>query len=102
MTGKERFTLDEGLSKAVLYVFNKLYEDGLLYKDQRLVNWDTKFETAISDLEVQQIEVEGNLWYIKYPLRDDKSKFITIATTRPETMLGDTAIAVNPNFRQKT
>ncbi|MEC8404286.1 MAG: valine--tRNA ligase, partial [Pseudomonadota bacterium] len=98
--GRERFTLDEGLSKAVLYVFNKLYEDGLLYKDQRLVNWDTKFETAISDLEVQQIEVEGNLWYIKYPLRDDKSKFITIATTRPETMLGDTAIAVNPKDKK--
>ncbi len=98
--GRERFTLDEGLSKAVLYVFNKLYEDGLLYKDQRLVNWDTKFETAISDLEVQQIEVEGNLWYIKYPLQDDKSKFITIATTRPETMLGDTAIAVNPKDKK--
>ena len=97
---RERFTLDEGLSKAVLYVFNKLYEDGLLYKDQRLVNWDTKFETAISDLEVQQIEVEGNLWYIKYPLKDDKSKFITIATTRPETMLGDTAIAVNPKDKK--
>ena len=97
---RERFTLDEGLSKAVLYVFNKLYEDGLLYKDQRLVNWDIKFETAISDLEVQQIEVEGNLWYIKYPLQDDKSKFITIATTRPETMLGDTAIAVNPKDKK--
>ena len=97
---RERFTLDEGLSKAVLYVFNKLYKDGLLYKDQRLVNWDTKFETAISDLEVQQIEVEGNLWYIKYPLQDDKSKFITIATTRPETMLGDTAIAVNPKDKK--
>ncbi len=97
---KERFTLDAGLSKAVLYVFNKLYEDGLLYKDQRLVNWDTKFETAISDLEVQQIEVEGNLWYIKYPLQNDNSKFITIATTRPETMLGDTAIAVNPNDKK--
>ncbi len=97
---RERFTLDEGLSKAVLYVFNKLYGDGLLYKDQRLVNWDTKFETAISDLEVQQIEVEGNLWYIKYPLQDNKSKFITIATTRPETMLGDTAIAVNPKDKK--
>ena len=97
---RERFTLDEGLSKAVLYVFNKLYADGLLYKDQRLVNWDTKFETAISDLEVQQIEVEGNLWYIKYPLQDDNSQFITIATTRPETMLGDTAIAVNPKDKK--
>ena len=97
---RERFTLDEGLSKAVLYVFNKLYADGLLYKDQRLVNWDTKFETAISDLEVQQIGIEGNLWYIKYPLQDDNSQFITIATTRPETMLGDTAIAVNPKDKK--
>ena len=93
---RERFTLDEGLSKAVIHVFNKLYEDGLIYRDKRLVNWDTKFQTAISDLEVQQKEVEGNLWYIKYELEEDKYTFITIATTRPETLLGDTAIAVNP------
>ena len=93
---RERFTLDEGLSNAVIYVFNKLYEDGLIYKDKRLVNWDTNFQTAISDLEVQQKEIVGNLWYIKYELEEDKNKFITIATTRPETMLGDTAIAVNP------
>ena len=93
---RERFTLDEGLSKAVIHVFNKLYEDGLIYRDKRLVNWDTKFQTAISDLEVQQKEVEGNLWYIKYELEEDKNTFITIATTRPETLLGDTAIAVNP------
>ncbi len=93
---RERFTLDEGLSNAVIYVFNKLYEDGLIYKDKRLVNWDTNFQTAISDLEVQQKEIVGNLWYIRYELEDDKNKFITIATTRPETMLGDTAIAVNP------
>ena len=93
---RERFTLDEGLSKAVIHVFNKLYEDGLIYRDKRLVNWDTKFQTAISDLEVQQKEVEGNLWYIKYKLEEDKNTFITIATTRPETLLGDTAIAVNP------
>ena len=93
---RERFTLDEGLSNAVIYVFNKLYNDGLIYKDKRLVNWDTNFQTAISDLEVQQKEIVGNLWYIKYELEEDKNKFITIATTRPETMLGDTAIAVNP------
>ena len=93
---RERFTLDEGLSKAVIHVFNKLYEDGLIYRDKRLVNWDTKFQTAISDLEVQQKEIEGNLWYIKYELEEDKNTFITIATTRPETLLGDTAIAVNP------
>ncbi len=92
---RERFTLDEGLSKAVIHVFNKLYEDGLIYRDKRLVNWDTKFQTAISDLEVQQKEIEGNLWYIKYELEEDKNTFITIATTRPETLLGDTAIAVN-------
>jgi len=93
---RERFTLDKGLSNAVIYVFNKLYNDGLIYKDKRLVNWDTNFQTAISDLEVQQKEIVGNLWYIKYELEEDKNKFITIATTRPETMLGDTAIAVNP------
>tara|TARA_Y100000590_G_scaffold470698_1_gene667958 strand:- start:1553 stop:4204 length:2652 start_codon:yes stop_codon:yes gene_type:complete len=97
---RERFTLDEGLSKAVTHVFNKLYEDGLVYKDKRLVNWDPKFKTAISDLEVQQIETEGNLWYIEYDIINENDK-ITVATTRPETMLGDTAIAVNPNDQDK-
>ena len=93
---RERFTLDEGLSKSVIHVFNKLYDDGLIYKDKRLVNWDPKFKTAISDLEVQQKEIEGNLWYINYKIEGNEKNSITVATTRPETMLGDTAIAVNP------
>ena len=93
---RERFTMDEGLSKAVIKVFVALYKQGLIYKDKRLVNWDPKLKTAISDLEVQQTEVSGKLWHIKYPLADG-SGFITIATTRPETMLGDTAIAVHPD-----
>ncbi len=94
---RERFTMDEGLSKAVIKVFVELYNDGLIYKDKRLVNWDPKLKTAISDLEVEQRETKGSLWYINYPLQSDKTKFITIATTRPETMFGDTAIAVHPN-----
>ena len=93
---RERFTMDEGLSKAVIKVFVALYKQGLIYKDKRLVNWDPKLKTAISDLEVQQTEVAGKLWHIKYPLADG-SGFITVATTRPETMLGDTAIAVHPD-----
>ena len=93
---RERFTMDEGLSKAVIKVFVALYKQGLIYKDKRLVNWDPKLKTAISDLEVQQTEVSGKLWHIKYPLADG-SGFITVATTRPETMLGDTAIAVHPD-----
>ncbi len=94
---RERFTMDEGLSKAVRHVFVKLYEEGLIYKDKRLVNWDPKLHTAISDLEVEQREVEGSLWYFKYPLEGFKNRFITVATTRPETMLGDTGVAVNPD-----
>ena len=94
---RERFTMDEGLSKAVIKVFVELYNDGLIYKDKRLVNWDPKLKTAISDLEVDQRETKGSLWYINYPLQSDKTKSITIATTRPETMFGDTAIAVHPN-----
>ncbi len=93
---KERFTMDEGLSKAVISVFVKLYKEGLIYRDKRLVNWDPKLLTAISDLEVEQKEVEGKFWYFKYPL-ENSDEFLTIATTRPETMLGDTAVAVNPN-----
>ena len=93
---KERFTMDEGLSKAVNYVFVKLYKEGLIYRDKRLVNWDPKLSTAISDLEVEQKEVEGNFWYFNYPI-EDSDEFLTIATTRPETMLGDTAVAVNPD-----
>ena len=93
---KERFTMDEGLSKAVNSVFVKLYKEGLIYRDKRLVNWDPKLLTAISDLEVEQKEVEGKFWYFKYPL-ENSDEFLTIATTRPETMLGDTAVAVNPD-----
>ena len=93
---RERFTMDEGLSAAVLKVFVALYREGLIYKDKRLVNWDPKLLTAISDLEVESKEVAGHLWHFKYPRVDDSSKFITVATTRPETMLGDTAVAVHP------
>jgi len=92
---RERFTMDEGLSRAVLKVFVALYREGLIYKDKRLVNWDPKLKTAISDLEVQQVETKGKLWYIKYPV-EGSDEFIVVATTRPETMLGDVAIAVHP------
>ncbi|TYO67330.1 valine--tRNA ligase [Bradyrhizobium hipponense] len=100
---RERFTMDEGLSKAVVKVFVELHRDGLIYKDKRLVNWDTKLLTAISDLEVQQTEVKGHLWYLRYPIEgktfspDDPASFIVVATTRPETMLGDTGVAVHPD-----
>jgi valyl-tRNA synthetase len=94
---RERFTMDPGLSKAVLKVFVDLHREGLIYKDKRLVNWDPTFQTAISDLEVQQIEVKGNLWHIKYPIEGEPGRFIVVATTRPETMLGDVAVAVHPD-----
>ncbi len=112
---RERFTMDEGLSRAVLKVFVELYRQGLIYKDKRLVNWDPKFETAISDLEVENVEVDGRMWHFKYPLADGASytyverdadgrvvfeeerDWISIATTRPETMLGDGAVAVHPS-----
>ena len=94
---RERFTMDEGLSRAVLKVFVELYEKGLIYKDLRLVNWDPGLETAISDLEVQPTETRGHLWYFRYPIEGDDGLHITIATTRPETMLGDTGIAVHPD-----
>jgi valyl-tRNA synthetase len=113
---RERFTMDEGLSAAVLKVFVQLYKEGLIYKDKRLVNWDPRFETAISDLEVENREVNGHFWHFKYPLEngetykfpvayDDAGKptewetrdYIAIATTRPETMLGDGAVAVHPS-----
>src|SRR6201999_804793 len=93
---RERFTLDEGLSRAVLKVFVALYREGLIYKDKRLVNWDPKLKTAISDLEVQQVETKGNFWHIKYPV-EGSDEFIIVATTRPETMLGDVAVAVHPD-----
>src|SRR4051794_4850358 len=99
---RERFTMDEGLSKAVLKVFVDLYRQDLIYKDKRLVNWDPKLLTAISDLEVQQVEVKGSLWHIKYPITELPGRFITVATTRPETMLGDTAVAVHPDDERYT
>ncbi len=94
---RERFTMDEGLSRAVRRVFVRLYKEGLIYRDKRLVNWDPKLHTAISDLEVEQHEVKGRLWHLKYPLEDDPTRFIVVATTRPETVLGDTAVAVHPD-----
>ncbi|MBB1093918.1 valine--tRNA ligase, partial [Rhodopseudomonas palustris] len=100
---RERFTMDEGLSRAVVKVFVELHRQGLIYKDKRLVNWDPKLLTAISDLEVQQIEVKGNLWHLRYPIEgvsfdpENPASYIVVATTRPETMLGDTAVAVNPD-----
>lgn len=112
---RERFTMDDGLSKAVLEVFVTLYNEGLIYRGKRLVNWDPKFETAISDLEVENIEVDGHMWHFKYPLADgatyeyvekdedgnvtlrETRDYISIATTRPETMLGDGAVAVHPS-----
>jgi valyl-tRNA synthetase len=124
---RERFTMDEGLSKAVLKVFVELYEARLIYKDKRLVNWDPKFQTAISDLEVIQVEATGrfkwaeadgeeldfkalfkqldknpggHMFHFRYPLKDDPSRFIVVATTRPETMLGDTAVAVHPDDKR--
>ncbi|MEZ5924549.1 MAG: valine--tRNA ligase [Hyphomicrobiaceae bacterium] len=127
---RDRFTMDEGLSRAVLKVFVGLYEKGLIYKDKRLVNWDPKFQTAISDLEVQQIEKKGSfswtdgdperpfdaaalakalkkdpsghLYHFRYPLKDDPTRYVTVATTRPETMLGDTAVAVHPEDERYT
>ncbi|VIO74195.1 valine--tRNA ligase [Bradyrhizobium ivorense] len=105
---RERFTMDEGLSRAVVKVFVELHRDGLIYKDKRLVNWDPKLLTAISDLEVQQVEVKGHLWYLRYPIEgrtfspEDPKSFIVVATTRPETMLGDTAVAVHPDDERYT
>ncbi len=103
---RERFTMDEGLSRAVLKVFVELYREGLIYKDKRLVNWDPKLLTAISDLEVIQVETKGHLWHLRYPIEGktfdpkDSSTFIVVATTRPETMLGDTAVAVHPDDKR--
>jgi valyl-tRNA synthetase len=112
---RERFTMDEGLSDAVLRVFVQLYNEGLIYRDKRLVNWDPHFETAISDLEVENLEVDGHFWHFKYPLENgetyeyvekdadgnvtfrEERDYISIATTRPETMLGDGAVAVHPS-----
>ncbi len=122
---RERFTMDKGLSEAVIKVFVALYDEGLIYKDKRLVNWDPKFQTAISDLEVEQVETtgsfkwsygdeeepfdgdalakvlaknpSGHMFHFRYPLKDDAKRFIVVATTRPETMLGDSGVAVHPD-----
>ena len=97
---RERFTMDEGLSRAVRKVFVALHRQGLIYRDKRLVNWDPKLLTAVSDIEVVQVEVKGHLWYFRYPVVDGEGAAtgatITVATTRPETMLGDTGVAVHP------
>ncbi len=93
---RERFTMDEGCSKAVREVFVNLYDKGLIYRGNRIINWCPKCTTALSDAEVEYTEQDGNFWHIKYPVEGEEGRFITIATTRPETMLGDTAIAVNP------
>src|SRR5690606_19545946 len=93
---RDRFTMDEGLSAAVTEVFVRLYDDGLIYRGKRLVNWDPVLHTALSDLEVLQSEESGQLWHFRYPLADGTGH-VTVATTRPETMLGDSAIAVHPD-----
>lgn len=93
---RQRFTLDEGLSQAVRKVFVTLYKQGLIYRDKRLVNWDSKLQTAVSDLEVVSQDVKGHLWYIAYPLVENENESLIVATTRPETMLGDMAVAVHP------
>ncbi len=93
---RERFTMDPGLAAAVRRVFVQLYREGLIYRDQRLVNWDPVMHTVISDLEVDSRETKGSLWHIRYPVADMPGRFIVVATTRPETMLGDTGVAVHP------
>ena len=94
---RNRFTLDAGLSRAVIKIFVQMHRDGLIYRDKRLVNWDPKLLTAISDLEVEQREQESSMWHLKYRLEGSEDEYISIATTRPETMLGDGAVAVHPD-----
>ncbi|MFD1330934.1 valine--tRNA ligase [Methylopila musalis] len=98
---RERFTMDEGLSRAVVQLFVRLHKDGLIYRDKRLVNWDPKLLTAISDIEVQSVEVKGHLWHLRYPV-EGSDESIVVATTRPETMLGDAAVAVHPDDERYT
>ncbi len=93
---RERFTMDEGLSRAVREVFVNLYEKGLIYKGNRIINWCPKCTTALSDAEVEYTEQPGHFWHIRYPVKGSEGEYVIIATTRPETMLGDTAVAVNP------
>jgi len=99
---RERFTMDPGLSKAVTKVFVELFRQGLIYRDKRLVNWDPKLHTAISDLEVESRDIKGKMWFFKYPVEDMPDTFITVGTTRPETMLGDTGVAVHPDDERYT
>ncbi len=94
---RERFTMDDGLSAAVQEVFIKLYQEDLIYRGKRLVNWDPVLHTAVSDLEVESAEENGHLWHLRYPLSDAPDQYLIVATTRPETMLGDTAVAVHPD-----
>ncbi len=94
---RERFTMDEGLSKAVRTVFVKLHKDGLIYRDNRLINWCPRCHTALSDIEVEHEDKKGHLWHIRYPVVGEPGRFVTVATTRPETMLGDSAVAVHPD-----
>jgi valyl-tRNA synthetase len=98
---RERFTMDEGLSRAVREVFVRLYEEGLIYKGDYIVNWCPRCHTALSDLEVEHEDAKGNLWLIKYPV-ENSDEYLVVATTRPETMLGDTAVAVNPSDERYT
>ncbi|MFW9604257.1 MAG: valine--tRNA ligase [Trichlorobacter sp.] len=93
---RERFTMDAGLSKAVRTVFVRLYEEGLIYRDNRLINWCPRCHTALSDIEVEHEEGKGHLWHLRYPVIGQPGRYLTVATTRPETMLGDTAVAVHP------
>ena len=93
---RERFTMDEGCNKAVNHVFVNLYNKGLIYRGKRIINWCCECQTALSDAEVEYEEEEGSLWHIKYPVKGEEGRYVTVATTRPETMLGDTAVAVNP------
>ncbi len=97
---REMFTLDEGPSRAVRTAFIHLYDKGLIYRGERIINWCPRCSTALSDLEVDHKELTGNLYYVRYPMAEDSSRFITVATTRPETILGDTAVAVNPDDRR--
>ncbi|MGK7907050.1 MAG: valine--tRNA ligase, partial [Synechococcus sp.] len=94
---RERFTMDEGLNKAVIEAFVRFYEEGLIYRGEYLVNWCPATQTAVSDIEVENKEIQSHLWHFRYPLSDDPERYLVVATTRPETMLGDTAVAINPN-----
>src|SRR5262249_52679877 len=94
---RERFTMDPGLAAAVRRVFVQLYREGLIYRDKRLVNWDPEMHTTISDLEVDNRETKGQLWHIRYPIAGQAGRYLVVATTRPETMLGDTGVAVHPD-----